>query len=490
MTDDSPGHEGYNPIPRLAEAGRYEEALVAIQRHLFDSPKDGEALNDAGAILHALGRFDEAAEHLKRALAHLEGDPAAEALRNLAEVYLSSDRPAEAEALFGDLAKAGVLSAELANRAVNGFLKQADPAGAVEALLRSLEICPGQAPLVPVLEKLRNLRAKIAMFHPAGLTKAMGCVHDFLAKRFQLRLFQGESTEELTRMLHWCDIAWFEDCTRQLAIASKAAKRWRIVCRLRLEGAYSPWVEQVHWENVDLLIAPPNQAILGYFSRRVPELPNRNRIAAIPDGVDTARFAFQDRPRGRNLACIGRVDLLHNPMFLLQCFRQLRASDGQYRLFFAGMFTDDRVEQYLRQALKHMGLSGAVSFDGYQEDLPAWLADKHYVVSAEVASLQPTSVLEAMACGLRPVVHRFPGAQDFLGDDYLFATPEDFCRQIVREPYEPTAYRDMAAGRFELNRQLATVNGMLRELEKMPSLKVRPGASPVAAPAAKDGAEA
>jgi len=487
MTRDASNRRGYRQVAGLAETGRYGEALEAIQRHLLDSPRDGEAFNDAGTILHALGRFDEAAEHLKRAIALLEGPSAAEAERNLVEVYLACDKPGEVEALLEDLVGAGILTADLANRSANHLLKFGDLAGAAEALLRSLEICPLQSPLTPVVENLRALRPKVAMFHPEGPSQALGQVRDFLARRFDVSLHHGQATDDLVRMLHGCDIAWFEDCTRQLVIASKAAKRWRIICRLRLGGAYGPWMEQTRWENVDALIVPPNRAILEYLRQRVGNLEGRTRLVIIPDGVDLARFAFRRREAGKNLACIGRLDMRHNPMFLLQCFHRLHAADAASRLFFAGMFTDDRIEQYLHHAVARMGLSAAVSFDGYQEDLPAWLADKHYVVSAEVAALQPTSVLEAMAAGLQPVVHDFPGAEDFLPPRSLYLTPEDFCRRILDEPYEPQACRDWVAARFAMKDTLTQINGLMRELEKMPPLKVQPKDSYTAETASNRG---
>jgi glycosyltransferase involved in cell wall biosynthesis len=325
-----------------------------------------------------------------------------------------------------------------------------------------------------VVGKLRALRPKVGILQPGRPGKALACVQEYLARRFEVRVFHNDGTEELARMLHGCDIAWFEDCSPALVIASKSAKRWRIICRLRLEGAYSPWVEQVRWENVDVLIAPPNQAVLGYLRQRAPDLAARTRLALVPDGVDTARFAFSDRQRGWNLACIGPLDMRHNPMFLLQCFRRLLEAHGPYRLAFAGMFADDKVEHYLTNMVAHMGLSSVISFEGFQEDLPAWLADKHYVVSAEVAAIQPTSVLEAMACGLKPVVHHFPGAEDFLDRRHLFATPEEFCRQIAEESYAPAKYRDTVTGRFALKDQLGAISGILRELEKAPLPKAGP----------------
>src|SRR4030042_6839941 len=52
---------------QLAEAGRYQDALACIQQHLRTAPDDAQALNDTGAILHCLGRSNEAIDHFVKA---------------------------------------------------------------------------------------------------------------------------------------------------------------------------------------------------------------------------------------------------------------------------------------------------------------------------------------------------------------------------------------------------------------------------------------
>ena len=51
----------------LAEAGRHKEALESIQKYLLSAPNDGQAVNDAGAILHCLGRSEEAIDYFRKA---------------------------------------------------------------------------------------------------------------------------------------------------------------------------------------------------------------------------------------------------------------------------------------------------------------------------------------------------------------------------------------------------------------------------------------
>ena len=138
----------------LAETGKHEQALACIQEHLQTKPDDAEVLNDAGAILHCLGRSDEAIEHFVKAKEN-QGD-SAEIMWNLSEAYLAAGRAKEAMSLFGDMERMGILNVDLLNRTANLFLDQDAPADALDMLLWSQRICPEQEILEPMIEIIRH----------------------------------------------------------------------------------------------------------------------------------------------------------------------------------------------------------------------------------------------------------------------------------------------------------------------------------------------
>jgi hypothetical protein len=70
-----------------------------------------------------------------------------------------------------------------------------------------------------------------------------------------------------------------------------------------------------------------------------------------------------------------------------------------------------------------------------------------------------------MACGLKPIVHNFPGAERLFPKEYLFNIAEQFCEHILAPAYEPAAYRRFVEDRFSVKEQLATVNSLLTQLE-------------------------
>jgi hypothetical protein len=74
-------------------------------------------------------------------------------------------------------------------------------------------------------------------------------------------------------------------------------------------------------------------------------------------------------------------------------------------------------------------------------------------------------LLEAMACGLKPVIHNFPGANQIFPSEFLFNIAEEFCEQICSVSYEPQKYRRFVEDNFSLKNQLTAINNIFTELE-------------------------
>lgn len=142
----------------LARCGRQEQALARLREHLLNCPNDAEALNDAGVLLYELGRYGEAVEHLRKAVARFAPNPPSDALANLAEALLAARRATDALPVLERLQVAGALDAELANRAAAAMLDAGDSAAAAEAVLCSLKARPNQPPLKGVLGRLRRIQ--------------------------------------------------------------------------------------------------------------------------------------------------------------------------------------------------------------------------------------------------------------------------------------------------------------------------------------------
>ena len=447
----------------LAEAGRYEKALESINEYLKAKPNDGEAWNDTGAILYCLGRVEEAIEYFEKAKGLC--NESAEILWNLAQAYLDGGYPSLTARLFDDMERLEILTAELVNKTANAFLQQEYYGNAIEMLLHSLHLWPGQEILRPMIDVIRSKRPKVAVFRGHNSEQAEQ-VFDFVEQRFMAELHVAESVEKIRPIIQWCDIAWFEGCGELTAEASQLPKSCEMIVRLQADDVYEQWPERVRWENINTLVAGSNLFVRDVPTDKLSDIEKRTRIITIERGVDVKRFGFVDRRRGKRIACVSDINAKSNPMFLLQCMQKLHYLDSDYRLYFAGRFTDKAVEQYAKYIVEAMGLSNVVFFDSRCTNLNSWLRDKHYVVSASIAEPNLAAVLEPMACGLKPVVHNFPGADEFLPAEFLFNLAEDFCGQILSESYEPARYRKIVEERYSHQVRMKAVNEVLMRIEK------------------------
>ncbi len=455
---------GYERGLQLAEAGRHQEALICMQEHLRTAPDDVRALNDIGAILHCLRRSNEAVDYLVKA--HDLRSSSAEVMWNLVEVYLAAGRVNEAAALFDDMERMDILNPDVLNRTANAFLNQDNIADAIEILLRSMQISPNQEILQPMIQILRSKRPKLAFFCGGDGMGFLEEIIEFAQQRFEVRLFEGQTEEELRELMEWSDISWFEWCTNLAVIGSKQQKTCKNIIRLHRYEAYEPWVRQVNWGAVDILITVGNSFVKDTLLQNVPYIESQTSIFTIPNGVNLQKFPLTHRPRGKNIAFLSNVRPVKNPAFVLQCMQKLHYIDPGYRLFFGGMFQDHALEQYLRYMVGVLNLSDVVSFDGWQSDVRSWLEDKHYVVSTSIIESQGMGLLEAMACGLKPAIHNFPGASQIFPSEYLFNIAEEFCGQICSDRYEPEQYRRFVEQRYALKDRLREVNGVFRRLER------------------------
>jgi len=145
--------------------------------------------------------------------------------------------------------------------------------------------------------------------------------------------------------------------------------------------------------------------------------------------------------------------------------QKLHYIDPEYKLFFAGVFQNPMLEQYIKHIVQVLELTDVVFFDGWREDINSWLKDKHYIVSGSIGESQGMGSMEGMACGLKPVIHNFPGAKEIFPSEFLFNISEEFCEQILSDTYEPKRYRRFVEEKYPLKKQLTKINNIFTQFE-------------------------
>jgi glycosyltransferase involved in cell wall biosynthesis len=470
----------------LAEEKKYDQAIACIEQYLRSVPSDFNAWNDMGVIKFCLRKDDEAIAHFEKARSLCDQSESAELNWNLCEAYLSSGQPACALGLFDEMARQETLNADILNRTANMFLAEGSSGNAVEVLLRSLAMSPSQEILKPMIDIIKSKRPAIAVF-TNDQTDYGRNLTSFLQKRFTVRYHHPSPLADIRRSVNECDIAVFAGCGGMLSDISYLTGPCRKLAVLSEDDIYSRHLSSIRWDGFDSVVLMGRPSLKETFIEKYGDIENHTTIISVGHSVDTERFRFTDRPRGRRIACLDSLSLKNNPMFILQCMQKLNYIDKDYRLYFAGAFDDERTENCLQYMIDELGLSNVVFFDRV-ENPARWLHDKHYIISAGTTDNGIPNILKGMSCGLKPLVHNFPGAREIINPEFTFNLAEDFCRQILSEQYQPLRYRMIVEQQFGLASQTKAINNVLVRLEKQIDRRPADTAEPLAAEYGGSGA--
>lgn len=155
-----------------------------------------------------------------------------------------------------------------------------------------------------------------------------------------------------------------------------------------------------------------------------------SKIACIPNGIDTARYAALAGARTARpllgefappgtllLGTVGRLDAVKDQAGLVDAFASLCEADAsratRLRLAIVG---EGAERERLEQRVAHHGLGDRVRLLGNRVDVPALLAEFDVFVLSSVAEGIPLTVLEAMAAGLPVVATRVGGVGEVVVD--------------------------------------------------------------------------
>ncbi|ODS32181.1 MAG: GDP-mannose:cellobiosyl-diphosphopolyprenol alpha-mannosyltransferase [Candidatus Scalindua rubra] len=340
---------------------------------------------------------------------------------------------------------------------------------AVPLLEKIAEINPSDKDIIQLLEDIRSIprsRFKIAFICYPGLESFLGDIVNFLKTKYEVRTCYTKNKQEIESTVEWADVIWLEwanELTATLTNTVAILENKHVICRLHSYEAFTPNIHQVKWKKIDhvIFVAPHIQKIV---LNQVKGL-NPESTSVVPNAVDLKKFTFTQRKPGYNLAYMGHVNYKKGPMLLLHAFLELYRINNKYRLFLIGDFQEVRYKLYFNQMIREMGLERNIQIEDWTDDIGNWLNDKQYIICTSVLEGHPVGIMEAMACGLKPLIHNYVGARKSYPDKYIWNTIPEFINMVTDDNYDSTEYRKFIETNYSLDMQLKKIDKIFSKSE-------------------------
>ena len=135
---------------------------------------------------------------------------------------------------------------------------------------------------------------------------------------------------------------------------------------------------------------------------------DKGKIEVLTLGIDTDKFAFVERPplvktSPLKMICTRRFESVFDHITILKALAVLKDENIDFKMTFAG---DGSFLCDIKKQAENLGLNDKVNFLGSinNDNLPELLAQNDIYLSASKWDGTSLSLLEAMACGLFPIV--------------------------------------------------------------------------------------
>lgn len=271
------------------------------------------------------------------------------------------------------------------------------------------------------------------------------------------------STYYNPELVEWADVLYFETTDNNILSATNPSE-----ALLADDANYHPWrlqdydltnkkvivrmidieVWQQHylapkWDVVTdiIFIAPHIRNLVDLNTLSLLNL-EKTKIHIIPHSINLDKWTFRDRKPGFNIAIVSERWTSKGVHLLLQVMLKLHTIDSRYKFTWLGQRSDHAWEhEYRDEFVEHHKLP--VEFINILNDgstVDEFLEDKNYLLHGSVKEAFSAAIAEAMAKGIKPVPHRFFGADD-IWSGLTWDTIDEAVEMITEDRYDSVSYR-------------------------------------------------
>ena len=143
----------------------------------------------------------------------------------------------------------------------------------------------------------------------------------------------------------------------------------------------------------------------------------------IKNGVDLDEWKISDKERDKNkIAWVCDINEKKGVELCVQCFHELSNLNPDVSLEHIGRNQDIRRWYYLENIMPHLKTKWYnIGYENKHSFVQDFLSDKGFIICSSIAEGNPMNMIEAMATGVVPLAHKFPGSEYQFPKEYLWA---------------------------------------------------------------------
>lgn len=298
---------------------------------------------------------------------------------------------------------------------------------------------------------------KIALFDPNNKKFTRDMIDWWNSNGYEVQFQQYYNPT----LIEWADVVWFDTCDNNLKSAMNPTEslqaEWlkdgiivsdmhkmdltgkKVIVRpIDIEVWSGHHADEKLWDLVDdvIFIAPHIQKIMMEDSR--PQTGTFKQHI-IPCGVNLDRWTFKERSKGFNIGVVSELWESKGVCLALQVALRLKEIDPRYNIKWLGrnqMYHWGKA--YYDDFVAHNGLD--IELVDWVENLDEWLEDKNYLLHCSAKEAYSYATAEAMAKGIKPVTHRYFGA-DATWPRLTWTSIDEAVTKITEDAYDSSSYR-------------------------------------------------
>jgi len=307
---------------------------------------------------------------------------------------------------------------------------------------------------------------KIAFLCLPGLDNFLKDIVETFSLGYDVKLVVSADANEITEAIKWADIVWLEWANDLAIFATNKVPEIankKVICRLRGNEAFNANVlNKINWGNIDRLIFVAN-SMKKIFYQLYPNLDLQScKEEIVYNGVDLDKFKFSIHKLGYNLTVLAHINYRKNPETWIQIIDKLKDLDNKYKLHVGGDFQDPLYKEYFEYIKKEMKMEDNFILHGWINEVEKFLEDKNYIISTSIHESFGYNIAEAMARGIKPIIHNFDGAKTLWPNELIYNTIDEAVERITEQTYDSESYRRFIEDNYSLEEQIYEIEEILK----------------------------